>query len=263
MKKLSILLILLAFTWGCSGSRNPVGVGDGNTDNPLGLSSIDNPGTITLEDIQAFPAPEELIDRLVKEGRISASDLDPEGGLCPVLIDCWWVDREEYQQDWLWENYCWDQTGTHIFVWLAKLPDPTEPCPIMPTDIWGWLAFTQCDQGKPRPVLHSNLMQIQWGSTDFYKGIWVFAAAITAAMPAGYHDAIFLLSWDGPGLLPVDDACGIDFWESQQGGWPPRILMVFNPEPPHPPGGWPPCRLDGEDGETRPWCVYFPGASAE
>lgn len=259
MKKLFAVILAIAFSWGCSGSsKNPISVGGQNYDNLLGLPSIDNPATIQVKDFGAIHLSEDDISRLIDKGELNAADLDLEGGLCPVLIDCWWVDESEFWEDWLWENYCWPLEQSMMFVWLAKLPDPNEPCPIMPTDIWGWLAFTQCEEGKPQPRLHSNIIDIEWGSMEYYKGLWYFYVTITVTgMPPGYHDAIFVNSWDGPELLPFDDACGIDFWESEGGGLPPNLFMVFNPEPPFPPGGWPPCRLDGEDGETRPWCVLF------
>jgi len=259
MKKLTFLALAVTFAWGCSDStNNPVG-GDEGYDNVLGLPVVDNPGTIELVDFGARPVSEEDIAGLIEKGQLDPAALELEGGLCPVLIDCWWVDEEEWYEDWMWENYCWHQSETMIFVWLAKLPDQWEPCPIMPFDIYGWLAFTQCEEGKPTPQLHSNVIPLEWGFVDFYKGIWFFYATITVTgMPPGYHDAIFINSWDGPDIFPIDDACGLNFWESENGGMPPKLWMVFNPEPPFPPGGWPPCRLDGEDGETRPWCVLFP-----
>jgi hypothetical protein len=259
MKKLMILLIAVVFAWGCGDSaKNPVAAGGENYDNVLGLPMVDNPATIEVKDIGMMPASEGDIQRLLSEGKIKASDLDLEGGLCPVVIDCWWVDESEFFEDWLWENYCWNPDGYMVFVWLAKLPDPGEPCPIMPIDIFGWLAFTQCAEGKPRPQLQSNIIPLQWGPVDYYKGIWYFYSVISVTgMPPGYHDAIFVMSWDGPAVFPIDDACGVNFWESNNGGMPPRLFMVFNPEPPFPPGGWPPCRTMGEDGETRPWCVLF------
>jgi hypothetical protein len=258
MKRLAFFVLVLAFTLGCSSSNNnPVG-GDEGYDNIFGLPEIDTPGKIQMVDFGAIPASEEDIANLIEKGHFDPADLELEGGLCPVLIDCWWVDEYEFWEDWMWENYCWDPSANMMFVWLAKLPDPGEPCPIMPWDIWGWLAFTQCEEGKPRPVLHSNIMAIEWGPMDFYKGLWYFYVNITiTGMPPGYHDALFVNSWDGPDLLPFDDVCGMNFWESPNGGMPPQLWMVFNPEPPFPPGGWPPCRLDGEDGETRPWCVLF------
>ena len=248
-------MLLAVFSWGCSSSsNNPVNIGEDGTDNLFGLPTIDNPGTINIKEFGAAPVPEEDLARLIDKGILSAEDLDLEGGLCPVLIDCYWVDEYEFYEDYLWENYCWEDTIPMNFVWLAKMPDMTEPCPILPTDIWGWLAFTQCDEGKPRPQLHSNIIEINWGTFDIYKGIWYFYVTITmTGMPPGYHDAIFVNSWDGPDLMPFDDACGLNYWE-----YHPGFMMVFNPEPPFPPGGWPPCRIDGEDGETRPWCVLFP-----
>ena len=257
MKKLTVLTLAIVFIWGCSGSLDdPVGITGQGNDNPLGLPSIDNPGTIQIVDYGVKHATDEDLARVIEKQGIDPAALELEGGLCPVLIDCWWVDEQEFNEDWLWENYCWPIDQSMVFVWMAKLPDMNEPCPIMPVDIWGWLAFTQCEEGKPRPQLHSNIIEVPWGSMEYYKGIWFFYVTITVTgMPPGYHDAIFVNSWDGPDLLPFDDACGIDFWESADGGFPPNLFMVFNPEPPFPPGGWPPCRLDGEDGETRPWCV--------
>ncbi|MFQ6104507.1 MAG: hypothetical protein ACE5OP_09475 [Candidatus Glassbacteria bacterium] len=260
MKRLTVLLLAVAFCWGCGGShKNPVGTGDEVYDNVFGLPTVDNPAKVEIKDFGAIPVSEEDISRLIDKGELSASDLDLEGGLCPVLIDCWWVDEFEFYEDWLWENYCWSTQESMVFVWLAKLPGPDENCPIMPTDLWGWLAFTQCEEGKPVPQLHSNIIEIEWGPMTFDKGLWYFWVTITVTgMPSGYHDAIFVNSWDGPAIFPIDDACGINFWESASGGFPPNLMLVFNPEPPFPPGGWPPCRLDGEDGETRPWCVQFP-----
>lgn len=259
MKKLALFLLAVAFAWGCSdSSKNPLG-GEEVYDNPFGLPSIDNPAAIEVLEAGVMPASEEDIARLISEGKIEASGLDLEGGLCPVLIDCWWVDEQEFYEDWLWENYCWSTQGSMVFVWLAKLPDPTEPCPIPATFINGWLAFTQCDTGKPRPQLHSNVIHVEWEPFPYYKGLWYFYVTITVTeMPPGYHDAAFVVSWDGPALFPIDDVCGMNFWENSQGGFPPVLWMVFNPEPPYPPGGWPPCRTEGEDGETRPWCVLFP-----
>jgi len=213
MKKIAVIVFAIAFCWGCGNSqRNPVGT-DENYDNILGLPSISNPGQIQIKNFGAVPVGEEEIATLIEKRDLNPADLDLSGGLCPVLIDCWWVDESEFYEDWLWENYCWSTNGSMVFVWLAKLPDMTEPCPIMPTDIWGWLAFTQCDQGKPRPQLHSNLIEIPWGTQDYYKGIWYFYVTITmTGMPPGYHDAVFVNSWDGPDLFPIDDACGINFW---------------------------------------------------
>ena len=103
-----------------------------------------------------------------------------------------------------------------VFVWYAKLPDPSDPCPIMPVDIWGWLAFTQCEEGKPRPRLQSNIIELPWGPIDYYKGFWFFYSFIqVTGMTPGYYDAVFVNSWDGPEIFPIDDACGINFWESE------------------------------------------------
>ncbi len=264
MKKLTVFAAVLLFIWGCGGSDNPISLDGQNTDNLLGLPMVDNPATIELINFGARPASEMDIAGLIEKGYIDPAQLRLEGGLCPVLVDCWWVDEEEFGQDWLLENYCWDPSGYMVFVWMAKLPNPGEPCLIHPVDVWGWLAFTQCEEGKPRPVLMSNIIEIPWGVIDYFQGIWYFYTLINVTgMPPGYYDAIFVNSWDGPQLLPFDDACGIDLWESPDGGFPPNLFMVFNPEPPFPPGGWPPCRLDGEDGETRPWCVEFTEVTEE
>jgi hypothetical protein len=175
-----------------------------------------------------------------------------------VLQDCWTTDVPPVELEFY--DFAVSAGQPVVFVWKHKI---LESCQNYTFSIFGF----DCLPGKPRP---SNA---RWGFRDQSLGpiqadpavpeqLLTFVAP-PGAIPPGLWDWVLVAECNDvntPGIPfgpdgDADDECGVNVGRAP--GYPAGPV-VFGFEPTEmfdvDPGGWPPGRLLGESGTTRPGC---------
>lgn len=173
-----------------------------------------------------------------------------------VLQDCWTNEMPPPIET---ETYFFPAGAPIRFVWKQKV---MVPCSSYVVRIIG----QRCRNGKPRPVpppLFDFFVPFGPISPDptMTELLFEFTPPPGSIPPGVYDWFMFAECDDTTGFIPlvpdgdIDDECGINVGRQPIVPGGPLILgpepvEVLDPDP----GGFPPGRMPGEEGTTRPWC---------